>query len=450
MGRIQKIQSLNPLMATLRIFLRLLCIGLLLNGCATYQKHDVETETVALDRAVSDLPESQLLDVRIQTFDPGELPESKEEARGLSPNIRQAEALYIPAHLKATLQQTGYWGAVRVVPAGTVGAEVSVTGRIVQSDGEVLEVEVDVYDATGAHWFKRSYGSMVDSALYAESANQQREAFQNLYTRIANDCAAYRRTLTPEQIKTIRQVAELRFAAEFAPDAFNGYLQQAEQDEGNGLSRFMAALAQTTNSSEQQKENQAPQRYSLNRLPAQDDPMLARVQRVRERDYLLVDTLDGQYERLYRDIGGVYTQWRQSRMTETDMIRKIKSEANKQRAKAAMLVIGTIIVAAAVDNKHYTPATGVLAGGLVAVGINEFLRAGDKEQEAEMNKAALEELGASFSADVEPVVVEVEGKTVELTGSADAIYQQWRGVLERLHEKEAGQLAPVQPIDDAI
>ena len=64
--------------------------------------------------------------------------------------------------------------------------------------------------------------------------------------------------------------------------------------------------------------------------------------------------------------------------------------------------------------------------------------------------AALEELGASFSADVEPVVVEVEGKTVELTGSADTIYQKWRGVLGRIYEKEAGQFAPALSDNDPI
>ena len=127
----------------LRSFLLLLCLGFLLGGCATYSKRDVEKVAVTLDRAEVELPESQLLDVRIQTFDPGKLPESEDEARGLSEEIRQAEALFIPAHLKSTMEQTGYWGPVRVVPAGTLGAEVLISGRIIQSDGEILEVEIN-------------------------------------------------------------------------------------------------------------------------------------------------------------------------------------------------------------------------------------------------------------------------------------------------------------------
>ena len=231
MGRIQKIQSLNPLMrfSKLPSFLVLLCLGFLLGGCATYSKRDVEKVAVTLDRAEVELPESQLLDVRIQTFDPGELPESEDEARGLSEEIRQAEALFIPAHLKSTMEQTGYWGPVRVVPAGTLGAEVLISGRIIQSDGEILEVEINVHDATGAHWFTKSYGSIVDSSHYAQSTRNQREVFQNLYNRIANDCNEHRSKLTPDQIKAIRQVAEMRFAAEFAPDAFDGYVKREQE-----------------------------------------------------------------------------------------------------------------------------------------------------------------------------------------------------------------------------
>ena len=48
----------------------------------------------------------------------------------------------------------------------------------------------------------------------------------------------------------------------------------------------------------------------------------------------------------------------------------------------------------------------------------------------------MEELGISFAAEVEPIVLEVEGETIKLTGSAKAKYQQWREVLARLYKVE--------------
>src|SRR3546814_12222835 len=60
------------------------------------------------------------------------------------------------------------------------------------------------------------------------------DAFQGLYTEIANDIAAYRKKLSKEDHAAIRQVAELKFGTEFAPDAYNGYLMKAEAPEAQG------------------------------------------------------------------------------------------------------------------------------------------------------------------------------------------------------------------------
>ena len=36
--------------------------------------------------------------------------------KGIRSAVRKSEARYIPIHLRNTLQSTGQWGAVRVVP----------------------------------------------------------------------------------------------------------------------------------------------------------------------------------------------------------------------------------------------------------------------------------------------------------------------------------------------
>ncbi|MGB0956196.1 MAG: hypothetical protein ACPGZP_09385, partial [Panacagrimonas sp.] len=62
----------------------------------------------------------------------------------------------------------------------------------------------------------------------------------------------------------------------------------------------------------------------------------------------------------------------------------------------------------------------------------------DKGKEAEIHAEALKELGASLEADLEPQTVELEGKTVTLTGSAEAQYTQWRALLKQIYEEETG------------
>ncbi len=71
----------------------------------------------------------------------------------------------------------------------------------------------------------------------------------------------------------------------------------------------------------------------------------------------------------------------------------------------------------------------------------------EAEAETEINKAALEELGESLAADAELTVVRVEGKAVELRGTAKAKYREWRKILRQIYEREVG---PIQPADFEI
>src|SRR5210317_454550 len=90
---------------------------------------------VVIDESLSEIPENQLLNASIEVFDPGALPEDEKQANGLSMDIRNAEARYMPEQLRRTMENTGYWGAVRVVPGGATGDELLVSGTILESNG---------------------------------------------------------------------------------------------------------------------------------------------------------------------------------------------------------------------------------------------------------------------------------------------------------------------------
>ena len=98
----------------LRVFMLGVFLTVALAGCVTYKPVKPDLAKVALISAQQDISEEELLDVRIQSFDPGQLPTSKNAARGLSEETRQAEAHYIAVQVRNAVQQTGHWGAVRV------------------------------------------------------------------------------------------------------------------------------------------------------------------------------------------------------------------------------------------------------------------------------------------------------------------------------------------------
>ncbi|MDH3315252.1 MAG: hypothetical protein OER43_05745, partial [Gammaproteobacteria bacterium] len=116
--------------------------------------------------AQAEIPEHLLMDVGIEVFDRGELPDDEAEELGIPAEVRDAEARFIPVHLKNTMQKTGQWGAVRVVPAGTEDTEVLVRGKIEHSDGEILELQIDAYDATGLRWFSKLYKTEITTKSY--------------------------------------------------------------------------------------------------------------------------------------------------------------------------------------------------------------------------------------------------------------------------------------------
>jgi hypothetical protein len=379
----------------------------LVSGCSSLgMKHDVDGH-VALNRAIVEVPDDQLLDVWIEVFNPGELPEDEDEAMGLSMDIRNAEARFMPEQLRTAMESTGYWGAVRVVPQNTEGSELLVRGVILESNGEQLELEITALDASGRQWLNRTYAAEIKPQVYRQGSTRKGEAFQPLYNAIANDLAEVRQSLPAADNATIRQVAELRFAADLAPEAFADDLQV----DGRG-------------------------RYTIAHLPAADDPMLQRVLAIRERDLLLIDTLNGHYDNFSRSMESPYNEWRKSRSEEAAALRKIEHDAMKRKLIGAAAILGAILIES--NSNGNNNGSAVMRDVLVLGGAYAIKSGFDMDSETGIHRDAIIELDESFSAEARPLVVDVEGETHELTGSAEVQYAKWRALLKRIYASETG------------
>jgi hypothetical protein len=55
-----------------------------------------------------------------------------------------------------------------------------------------------------------------------------------------------------------------------------------------------------------------------------------------------------------------------------------------------------------------------------------------------MHGESLKQLGSSFQNEVQPSVIDIEGRTLELKGSAEQQYAEWRRLLRELYENETG------------
>ena len=155
-----------------------------LTGCATQSVRS--TAIVPINSVVESIPDDLLLDVNIAILDPG-IENLDPKKTTTTPGIRRAEGHYIAERLKQTLETSRQWAAVRVVPEIGREVDVTVSGKILKSDGETLIIQITAKDATGHSWFTRTYNEKVSRFAYDAEIRRRQEPFQNVYNRVAND-----------------------------------------------------------------------------------------------------------------------------------------------------------------------------------------------------------------------------------------------------------------------
>ena len=417
---------------------RRLTAGLAAAALATLAAGCVVKETRPLPKltavqATHEIPADQLLDVGVRLFDPGltkeieEHPEQGEKKR-IYPEIRKAEARYMPTLLRTTLEGTGQWGAVRVVPKNAL-TDVAVDGKIVESSGYSLTLEISVADATGRHWFTKTYSQRADTSTYRDGTGKGRDPFQNIYAHIADDMLAYRNRLQVADVSAIPRITRLRFGRDLAPAAYNQYLAQDKAREGQPA-------------------------YHAVSLPAAGDPIAERVERIHERDAALIDTVSDHYGAFADKLGDAYTGWRRSTYDEIEAEQKVKEQALVRKLLGAGAIVGAIALpnmcgsnSGSYGSYVCRNAENMARGAAVGGGVMAIMSGIQKGKEAQMHTDTIKEITGSFQADAAPQVVEVEGRTLKLTGNAEAQYAEWRQLLRDLYQEETGVVAdaPASP-----
>ena len=344
---------------------RLGIVAILVSGCLLQQP------------AIGEVRDLESLNVSISVFDPG-VPDDRSLHRNLQifPRIREVEAKFLPFVLRETLVATGDWGAVRVVTAPDSAAEVEITGSIIESDGERLEIRVRAVDATGREWFDRPFATRLAEGE-GDSEGGSGSVQAGLYEEIAQSLKTARDQLDNRALSRIIETSLLRYAVELAPSAFGQYLAEDE----SGM-------------------------YSIRRLPARNDPMLDRIERIRLTEYVITDNVDAKFRELHGEIASTYALWREYRRKSTEYDRQNARRAEETRSDAPRGSYEAI--KNLYDNYKW-----------------------DRVTVQEQDRLAI-----AFNNEVGPVVDEMEARIAELEGWVDAKYAEWHRLLEELFEVE--------------
>ena len=385
-----------PLLATLGLTM--------LGGCAHYVSSQTAGTAVpaaiiadAGPRLARDIPEALLLDVGIAVFASDD---AQRERRGHA-EVRRAEANFMAYHLKGVLQATGRWGAVRVVPRPSLAIDLGIEASILHSDGSALAFRARATDARGVLWLEKEYRATAAMDAYARSGAAA-DPFQAAYTALARDLAAHLDTISLDGLAAIRRVAELRFARGLAPDAFAQHLAYTPSGE-----------------------------YELRRLPALDDPMLARVRSIRRREHLFIDTLDEYYRDFSAKMYLPYHNWRRATY-EGDIARQqLEQEANARLLLGSASIIAGLATSNDAASSQMRLARIVNGAGLVKGAL-------DKNAAIEIHAERLRELGAAAEAEIAPHTIELENRTHRLQGTVEAQFDNLRRILGDLYRAETG------------
>lgn len=373
-----------------------------LSGCVTETVKTTSVPTLATYE--TELADDEILDIAIAVFDPGITEADGEE--NIYPEIRRAEATFIARELMMVLDDQGVWGASRVVPSSDYISDIVVLGSIEQSDGESLVLNIQARDARGRLWLDKAYSGSTSRYAYQQTQRVKRDPFLGVYRKIANDLIRTFKALSREERLAIRDVARLKFAHSFAPEAFSGYLKT---DESN-ITRAI-------------------------RLPAESDPMMARISAIQQRNHVFVDTLQGHYDNFSGSMEAPYNEWRRLSYDETIALRELEQKAKTQLIVGGVSLLAGLAAATSDDrDTRLGGAVGIAAGGSQ---IKEGLltRAG-----AQIHSSKLQELGRSLEADMTPQVIELEDKTVQLSGTIEDQYSQWREILSDIYAAEIAEL----------
>ena len=383
-------------------------VGTLL--CASCTVSEVVTaDKTELNVASLDIAENLLLDVGIINFEDGIPEDNDADDSGIYPEVREAETRYLPYHLKTTLQGTGFWGAVRVIPSRYVFTDVIVSGVIENSDGEYVTLRVKAEDSMGRLWYEKDYEMQTGITSYSESRDRTQDPYQKVFNDIANDLRAHAAALTPQDVTRIRQVSELRFFEDMAPNVYGEYLATNE----DGVT-------------------------SPVRLPATNDPMVDRMRQIRERDRLVIDTLNEHYANFYYGVAIPYESWRKAAREQAVSYRQVKRSAALRALLGVVVVAGSLSIDTSSSSRSSARAKQAAQYVGINRGINTIISSWQLRSSANIHRENIKELSESFGAEAAPMVVKVEGESRRLTGTAEAQYESWRKLLKEIYQAETG------------
>jgi hypothetical protein len=361
------------------------------------------------------------LDVAVPIFNPGlpmkstgALNYEKMSDDNIWPQLRRAEAKIFAVETKKSLDKIGAFGSVNVTPNSNASADLYILGTINKSNSEDVSIKAMVMDSTGKIWGNKTFNHRVSEGFFRDARNSDANPYGPVYDKLAEYVFKLLSKKSEVEKNTIRDITNIRYAQSYSPESYSQYL----------VSKTKYGIAGRH------------VEFNLTGKPADNDPMMSRIDVLHNQENMFMDRLQSQYLAFGLDADKHYRLWQKETLPEAVTARKVERKRNVKAVVGALAMVGAVL-AASNSNSPYVAAntTALAVVGVAAVG-SAFK---DNEQ-LSIHKATLDEMGESLDITLSPSVMMLDEKTVELTGSAADQHEQWKEHLHNIYEIESGNL----------
>lgn len=357
------------------------------------------------------------LDVAIPTFDPGfptddfgNIDGDKLEDEGIWPELRRTEAKIFASEMKGAMDNEKVFGSVSVVPDASTPSDLFVLGKINYSDSEVVNITLTVLDSSGEILGMKDFEHTVSKGFMRDQRNKDKNPYEPVFQQASQYVVELLSELSLEDKQYIKNMSLMRYARYYSPENYDQYISTELKS----------------------KRGQKYYKFELQNLPDQSDPMLKRIEDLRAQELLFVDKLQDNYDVFEAKTKDAYGNWQAETLPQIIAAR----EAEQERNAKALLGVGAMIMAVVLAKNSKSSLGGA---GSVLAGVGSVLAISDafkNNARMKVHSAVIEEQGRAMDLSVSPTVIEFENQVIELKGTAQEQYLQWKTHLRKVFAEE--------------
>jgi len=145
--------------------------------------------------------------------------------------------------------------------------------------------------------------------------------------------------------------------------------------------------------------------------------------------------VNGYYANFADEMSVSYGQWRRASFEEIEKEQRTLNQARTRTYLGAAAIAASVFVPQQCGLYDYNCrrlSTGVRTAAAIG-GAASILSGLKKYSDSKTHAQALKELSESFQNEVAPQVVDVEGRALKLTGTAEEQYREWRELLHQMY-----------------